>query len=770
MHRESREASTPYAPVPASVMRTRLQIGSWFQNHERLAQTVGVVALTLGASYLLWRIVATRDGADPVMFGALFLAEVMGFAAFAIMVAEAWRLSPTPRPPLLDTTVDLLIATYDEDVDILEPTIVGALAVRGRTTVILCDDGRRPAVRALAESYGIRYVTRDDNAHAKAGNINAALPSLTGELLLILDADHVPSPDILEVMTGYFANERIALVQSAHSFRNHNSVMHTETGRHEQSLFFDVLLPGRNRLSSVFWCGSAALIRTAALREIGGVATQTSTEDFETSLLLQARGYDLVYHNEHLIQGLAPDTMRSYAIQRARWAEGTLSAFHWRHRLPFQRGLSLGQRTSYLGALLHYLTPAQRLVYLAIIVAVGWFGLVPLTISSEALVLVWCSWMLLSALAVTALHRGVSGVGDGLRFQLMSFESHLSAIQRLISLRSARFAVTPKNQTDAGGWHAVAALRVPITIAVVLSATVAVRGADALLELITGAGFLPPISATAFAIITVFALIDVVATLALARRLYRRRMLRRLWRFPVSLPSRLGTHAAVCVDLHQRGAAFLVPSHVIEWIDHAPVSFTTSGLDGRARRVRGTLHITSRRAVGASGAMQRVGGRVEWESDASRTAVVEHCYVAEPFRARQRVWSRSAPRVSVALEARLAGHDSLCIDVSLGGAALVTSLTRVELGDRLPLDVRDSGDGATGVLLVRSVADLPTGGLRVSGEVVWDETSWLAAYGALVLAPRRQPRRSLSRVSAPRSPRHARARVSRGRPGSLRAR
>ena len=103
--------------------------------------------------------------------------------------------------------------------------------------------------------------------------------------------------------------------------------MHEEEGRNEQSLFFDVLLPGRNRLKSVFWCGSAALLRRSALMEIGGLATVTVTEDYETSLHLRLKGYLGIYHNEHLIQGLAPDNLTSYVIQRFRWAQGNLQLF-----------------------------------------------------------------------------------------------------------------------------------------------------------------------------------------------------------------------------------------------------------------------------------------------------------------------------------------------------------------------------------------------------------------------------------------------------------
>lgn len=741
-----REHSKPeeyraYAPLPSSVVPTGLRVGSWFQRHERLAQLLGVIAVALGLTYLVWRVTATREGADPVFFWVLLAAEVMGFAAFVIMVIEAWHLASTPRLPPRRSTVDIVIATYDEDIDVVEPTIAGAVQIRGETVIHLCDDGRRPEMKALAERYGVRYVTRADNAHAKAGNINAVLPSLTGELLLILDADHVASPDILEALSGYFDDAQIALVQSAHSFRNHNSVMHVETGRHEQSLFFDVLLPGRNRLASVFWCGSAALIRTSALRDVGGIATQTSTEDFETSLLLQAAGYRLVYHNEHLVQGLAPDTLRAYAVQRARWAEGTLSAFHWRLRLPFDRALSAGQRTSYFGTLLYYLTPLQRLVYFVVLISVGWWGVIPVAVDGLAPVALWSVWMLVSMLAVTALHRGASSVGDGMRYQQLSFEAHLRATPRLFLNRAMRFAVTPKNEVDRGGWVAVASLRLPLLMAGVLAATLLARALDGLSLSQTGMALLAPLPAGALFVICVFAMIEITMSVRLARRAFRRQQLRRLWRFPVSLSAQLAGETVACVDLHQRGAAIVVPVGVVELATSLPLSIAVSRVAGGSGVAHGTFTITSRQFVGRSGVMQRVGGSIEWSDETSRALVIEHCYITEPFRARQRAWVRSAPRVAVSLPAWLDGSDSTCVDVSLGGAAFVTTDSRLRLDATVPLELRAAdGESVTGMVRVKSIVALETGGYRVGGSVTWNEMSWLAHYGAFVLAPRQSRR------------------------------
>ena len=51
------------------------------------------------------------------------------------------------------------------------------------TTYVL-DDGARDEVRQLAESLGVRYISRTDRTHAKAGNLNNALKQTDGEFVV----------------------------------------------------------------------------------------------------------------------------------------------------------------------------------------------------------------------------------------------------------------------------------------------------------------------------------------------------------------------------------------------------------------------------------------------------------------------------------------------------------------------------------------------------------------------------------------------------------
>ena len=726
------EGKVAYAPVPTSQRPTSLRFGSWFQQRPRAVQIVATTAVLVGIAYLSWRLIYTSHGVNPFLFALLFIAELFGFVTLLFLVVDAWRIESTPRHSPLDLPTDIVIPTYDEDRSIVEPTIVGALLVKGNTTIYLADDGRRPEMRELAAEYGIHYVTRPDNTHAKAGNLNAILPRLTGELLLILDADHVPSPDFLQATSGYFDDPRIALVQTAHSFRNHNSVMHSEEGRHEQSLFFDVLLPGRNRIGTAFWCGSAALLRTSALRAIGGMATRTSTEDFETSLTLQNLGFELRYHNEHLIQGLAPDNLAAYLIQRGRWASGTFASFKRGYRLPWSRNLTFRQRFSYTGSLFYYLSPLQRLAYTLNLVLVGVFGIIPVGYTGGWYLVFWGSWAVVSLTAVAALERGAAQPFEGARNVLIGMGAFLRAIPSLWSSKPAVFNVTPKNQVDLGGWDSVRYLKVAIAMGLITAVALLARWIDILVSENFGVQLLPPVTSTAVIIISAFGLFEIAIITVMVVRIWRRRQYRKMWRFPVQLRARLKGFSGQCLDLHQEGGAFLVPADSFVPNELVDVSIDCRLFDGEYTRAYGQLEVLSVLPVSASKSSARVSGVLRWNDAESQRAVIQTCYVTEPYAARQQYWIRRAPRLPIDVPGTLGDQGAQFIDISEHGIGCVVARDGFVTGEVLPISMTlPSGDCVEGLVEVRSVTSANGQGWRVGGLTTWTDTEWLTDFTPL---------------------------------------
>lgn len=329
--------------------------------------TLACAYAVIAVVYLAWR-PTTFNGDHPVYAVAFYGAEILCIAAslvFYLLIVDRSR-RPTPVLPSTLPTVDVFIATYNEDVDLLRTTATAARDMDVPHRTWLCDDGRREAVRALAEELGVGYLTRERNDHFKAGNLNNALAHTDGELVLVLDADHVPRRALLRRLIGHFDDPKVALVQTPQVYANIDSYQHAHAGGgrpwHEASVFHHLMQPGADRLDAAFFVGTGALLRRAALDEVGGFATGSITEDIHTSMRLHAAGWRSVYVDEPLGVLQAPDTAFAYACQRLRWAQGSMQILRRENPLA-KPGLSATQRIGYLNSLGGYLLAFPHLLF-----------------------------------------------------------------------------------------------------------------------------------------------------------------------------------------------------------------------------------------------------------------------------------------------------------------------------------------------------------------------------------------------------------------------
>ena len=310
----------------------------------RLVMAAGSLALM--AQYAWWRITDTLPApafsAEYALALVFLAAEMVGIvtSALALMFltrtrnrspeADAnagWLSAQGPSP-----SIDVLICSYNEGREILERTIVGALAMDyPNFRVWMLDDSRRDWLKVLCAELGCRYLSRSDNAHAKAGNINHALNHIAAlpdppEFISILDADFVPTPHFLKRAMSLFRDPAIGVVQTPQHFINPDPIQinlgATKFWPDEQRFFFDIVLPSKDAWSAAFCCGTSSIIRMAPLMEIGGFPTDSVTEDYLLSLRLKEKGLLTAYLNEPLTYGLAPEGLKEYITQRSRWCLG----------------------------------------------------------------------------------------------------------------------------------------------------------------------------------------------------------------------------------------------------------------------------------------------------------------------------------------------------------------------------------------------------------------------------------------------------------------
>jgi cellulose synthase (UDP-forming) len=420
-----------------------------------VVRALAVTALLTTTAYLGWRISSTLSGATLWLSVWLLALEIHALLSLALHTFDLWDLDAVPDPRRLRPArlrIAVLIPTYNEPREVLLPTLAAAVALEPAHETWILDDGARPWVAELARGLGANYRARIDHDDAKAGNINAVLPELDVDLIAVLDADHVAFAGFLTRTSPYFADPKVALVQTPQDFYNdEHSFEHVEYGFGrrfaEQNLFYRAVAAGRNRWNAAFWCGTNAVIRLAALRQVGGVSTESVTEDIHTTIRMHRRGWRTVYHNEVLARGLAAGNATQYLSQRLRWGTGAMQVLRIENPAVVS-GLTLGQRISFMSTLLGWFESWRTLGYLLLPVLTVLSGAIPLAAPLRIFLPVFLVVFVVQRLALRMLARGYATLWHATLFEFIRMPANLRATLALFSRRRHPFVVTAKGRGD----------------------------------------------------------------------------------------------------------------------------------------------------------------------------------------------------------------------------------------------------------------------------------------------------------------------------------
>jgi cellulose synthase (UDP-forming) len=466
-------------PTPASVFRDGSLPPPESSARLLRIRVVALVAIAVTSAYLVWRLAGTINLAWWWVAIPMFLVEVHNAFGLVLYTVALWRVDadvPAAGRTARRRKIAVLIPTYNEPAEILLPTIAASVALQPKHETWVLDDGRREEVARLAERLGAHYLTRPDNRHAKAGNLNHALEVVDADIVAVLDADHVPTARFLTALLPYFRDDRIAFVQSPQDFYNLESFEHERQGTgnvfNEEAVFYRVIAPAKNRWSAPFWCGTCALVRVDALRSVGGVSTDSVTEDIQTTIRMYRAGWKGAYHNEVVAHGLAPDDAASYMLQRNRWARGAMQVLRTENPL-FGRGLSAGQRLAFLTTLFGWFDSWRTFAYMVIPMAVVATGAVPISAPGEVFGPFFLATFGLQFVALRLLARGHYPPILSILFEVLRMPAVLPATLAVLSpARNVPFRVTPKGRT-ARGKERVEAPRLLTGLAVLSSAGLA---------------------------------------------------------------------------------------------------------------------------------------------------------------------------------------------------------------------------------------------------------------------------------------------------------
>ncbi|BBC71896.1 cellulose synthase [Altererythrobacter sp. B11] len=345
----------------------------------RATIVLAAVAMLVSTRYIVWRTTQTLEFntlPELLLGGGLYLAELYAWVIMGLgFLQTIWPLErkvvEVMGEPDQWPMVDVFIPTYNESLEIVKHTVFAAMDMdypADRFRVFILDDGRRDEFRLFAKQAGCGYLTRSDNLHAKAGNLNAAMKKTDGELIAIFDCDHVPTRAFLQLSVGWFQRDpRLALMQTPHHFYSPDPVQRNlstaEDLPGEGDLFYGPVQRGNDLWNATFFCGSCAIIRREALMQTNGFAGETVTEDAHTALKLQRMGWNTAYLDARLSAGLATERLVLHIGQRIRWARGMTQILRIDNPLRGP-GLTWQQRLCYLNAMLHFQFPLPRIVFL----------------------------------------------------------------------------------------------------------------------------------------------------------------------------------------------------------------------------------------------------------------------------------------------------------------------------------------------------------------------------------------------------------------------
>ena len=258
-------------------------------------RTVIIATLLLGVNYIAWRWLFSLNWNAWWLAIPLVISETYSLIDMALFSLTMWhaRRRPAPPPPQPGLTVDVFITTYNEPVPLVIETARAARDIRYPHKTWILDDGARHEMRDAAASLGVGYITRSSNwknrpLHAKAGNLNNALMATESEFLLILDADQIPKPEILDRTLGYFDDPRVALIQTPQIFGN---VATGDPLGSQAPLFYGPIQQGKDGWNAAFFCGSNALLRREALMQLG---ITRYVAELERAIRAALRGADRV--------------------------------------------------------------------------------------------------------------------------------------------------------------------------------------------------------------------------------------------------------------------------------------------------------------------------------------------------------------------------------------------------------------------------------------------------------------------------------------------
>ena len=205
--------------------------------------------------------------------------------------------------------------------------------------VWLADERVAPETRAWCDEHSVRISTREGvedyhrpswprRTRCKEGNL-AFFYDTWGyrdyDVVAQLDADHVPEPDYLRRMVTPFVDENVGYVAAPSICDRNADRSWSARGRlYAEAVLHGPMQAGHSGGFAPSCIGSHYAVRTAALREIGGIGPELA-EDFTTTLMMSSHGWHGVFAIDAEAHGDGPDCLEDCLTQEFQWSRSMMN-------------------------------------------------------------------------------------------------------------------------------------------------------------------------------------------------------------------------------------------------------------------------------------------------------------------------------------------------------------------------------------------------------------------------------------------------------------
>ena len=320
---------------------------------------------------------------------------------------------------------------------------------KSKIHIYLCDDGRRKEMEQLCKRMRINYIKRSNNKDAKAGNYNNALKNTKSPYIATFDADMQPSPDFLmKTVPFLIEDKKVGFVQVPQSFRNPDiyQIRYKLIGKvpHEQDYFFDKIQAAKNKTNAVIYCGTNAVFLRKALKDAGGFATQSVTEDIATGIQIQSKGYKGISLSDKMAYGIAVNNLDSYIKQKSRWCRGCLQTFK-NYSVINNKGLTIRQKLDYLSTLFYWSFGFRQIFSMIIPLLFPLFGIKMIKSNVYVFVILFFIQFFFKRFAVDfAEKNAVSSTWNRIYETILFPTIAIDLFKEIYNIGKSKFEVSPK--------------------------------------------------------------------------------------------------------------------------------------------------------------------------------------------------------------------------------------------------------------------------------------------------------------------------------------